>query len=231
MRSASLIAALVVTTLAAGSMSHAATRLDPASFSAKVDNPWLPFTPGTTLVYRGVKDGKKTRDVVTVTHAVTRIGGVPCATVHDELYEAGRLEERTTDWYSQDRAGNVWYVGEATAELDAKGRVTSREGSWRTGVGGARPGVFMPAHPAVGRTGRQEYLRGHAEDHYRVVRLDATVHTPYVSSRHALETAEWTPLEPGVLDRKVYVRGIGNVMEASRRGPVEINILVSVTHT
>jgi hypothetical protein len=39
------------------------------------------------------------------------------------------------------------------------------------------------------------------------------VRVPYVASRHALLTKEWTPLEPGVVDHKVYVRGIGTVLE------------------
>jgi len=204
--------------------------INPSNFSAHVDNPWLPLKPGTTFVYVGVKDGKPTRDVVTVTRRTKLVEGAPCVVVHDELFEQGRLEERTDDWYTQDRKGNVWYFGEATPELDAHGKVTSREGSWQAGVHGARPGIFMPAQPKVGLSGRQEYYKGQAEDHFRVVSLNATVHVQYVSSTRALETVEWTPLEPGVLDQKLYVRGIGNVKEASKRGPVERNLLVSVSH-
>ena len=87
-------------------------------------------------MYRGVKDGRQARDVVTVAHATKTIDGVPCAVVQDRLYLGGRLEERTTDWYTQDRQGNVWYFGESTAELDRHGRVTSTEGSWRAGRDG-----------------------------------------------------------------------------------------------
>jgi hypothetical protein len=46
--------------------------------------------------------------------------------------------------------------------------------------------------------------------------------------RPALETREWTPLEPGVIDRKFYVRGIGEVSEETLKGPLEISRLVSV---
>jgi hypothetical protein len=119
--------------------------INPSNFSAHVDNPWLLLKPGTTFVYTGVKDGKATRDVVTVTRRTKLVEGVPCVVVHDELFEQGRLEERTNDWYSQDRQGNVWYFGEATAELDVHGKVTSREGSWQAGVNGAKPGIFIPA--------------------------------------------------------------------------------------
>ena len=112
----------------------------PSQFVARVDNPWFPLAPGSVYVYRGVKDGKAARDVVTVTHRTKRIQGVPCVVVEDRLFLGGRLAERTTDWYAQDRAGNVWYFGESTAELDKRGRVTSTEGSWQAGRDGAVAG-------------------------------------------------------------------------------------------
>jgi hypothetical protein len=196
-------------------------------FAPRVSNPWYPLTPGTTLVYRGVKDGRPSRDVVTVRHARKLIDGVRCTVVKDLLYLSGTLEERTTDWYAQDTAGNVWYFGERTAELDRRGHVRSTAGTWQAGVNGARAGIYMPAHPRVGQTGRQEYYKGQAEDHFRVKSLSARVTTPAASSSHALLTEEWTPLEPGVLDHKYYVRGIGTVLEQTVKGGDERNTLVS----
>ena len=197
-------------------------------FAPRVDNPWFPLTPGTTLVYRGVKDGKTARDVVKVLHTTRTIQGVRCTSVGDRLYLAGRLEERTTDWYAQDLRGNVWYFGEATVELDRSGHVTSTEGSWLAGRHGARAGIYMPARPHVGQTGRQEYYKGHAEDNFAVVSVNARVSVPYVSSTRAVLTKEWTPLEPGTLDHKYYVRGIGTVLEQTVRGGSERNELVSM---
>jgi hypothetical protein len=201
----------------------------PSKFSARVDNEWFPLLPGTRWVYIGVKDRQPTRDVVTVTGRTREIEGVPCIAVHDLLYVRGHLGERTTDWYSQDSRGNVWYFGENTAELDAHGHVTSTEGSWQAGVDGAKPGIFMPAHPEVGQSFRQEFLKGHAEDHFEVIGLFATVTRPASGRNNALLTKEWAPLEPGVIDHKMYVRGIGNVLEQTHKGPNERNELVSVT--
>jgi len=223
MRKATVVLGLAAV-LAAGCGSGAA----PSRFVQRVDNPWFPLSPGTTLVYRGIKDGKPSRDVVTVTRATTVIDGVRCTTVKDDLYLNGRLGERTTDWYAQDTAGNVWYFGEATAELNADGSVRSTSGSWRAGTRGARAGIYMPANPGVGQSGRQEYYRGQAEDHFRVKSLATTVATPAASSRRALLTEEWTPLEPGVLDHKLYVRGVGTVLEQTVRGGDERNTLVSI---
>jgi len=202
--------------------------VDPSRFVTGVDNPWFPLRPGTTFVFRGVKDGEPSRDVVVVTHATRTIAGVRCTAVSDRLFLSGRLAERTTDWFAQDRSGAVWYFGEATAELDRSGRVTSTEGSWRTGLHGALPGVVMAARPRVGQSFAQEHYPGHAEDHFRVLSLSAPATTPAVTSRHALLTKEWTPLEPGVVDHKLYVRGIGMVEEQTIRGGDEHAVLVSV---
>src|SRR5690348_16052238 len=106
---------LIVTTLLLAAPSG---KPSPRQFDRCVTNPWFPRRPGTTLIYRGVKDGKVSRAVFHVTGKTRRIVGVVCTAVSDRLYLRGRLEERTTDWYAQDKAGNVWYFGEATAELD-----------------------------------------------------------------------------------------------------------------
>jgi hypothetical protein len=224
-------AAAVLLLVAAGcgsSGSHGGSALPrPASdYSATVDNKWFPLPVGATWVYRGVKDGKRARDVVTVASEVQKIHGVPAAVVHDRLYLDGRLGERTTDWYTQDSDGNVWYFGEDTAELDRNGKVTSTEGTWRTGRDGAVPGIFMPAHPKVGASFRQEFYKGHAEDHFSIQALGVPVRVPYGSWPATMRTREWTPLEPGAIDAKYYVRGIGTVKEQAKNGS-ERSVLVS----
>ena len=210
-------------------MAAIAIAASPRGFTPRVDNPWYPLKPGTTYVYRGVKDGEPARDVYTATHRTRKIDGVPCVVVEDRLYLSGRLEERTTEWFSQDSRGNVWYFGEDTAELDKRGRVKSRSGAWRAGVNGARPGIFMFENPKVGEAAQQEFYKGQAEDHFEVLSLHASVNVPYVRSRSAMLTKEWTPLEPGAIDHKFYVRGIGTVLEQTVKGGVERAALVSVT--
>jgi hypothetical protein len=202
--------------------------IDPTRFTSTVDNPWFPLTPGTTLTYRGTKDGKPAVDIVTVTSETILIDGVPCRVIRDRLFLDGELEERTADYYTQDVDGTVWYFGEDTAELDENGKVTSTEGTWRTGVDGASPGIFMEATPVVGHTFTQELYPGHAEDHFEVVSLSATITVPLGTFRHALRTKEWTPLEPDVIDNKYYVRGIGEVREVTVKGPREELFLVRV---
>ena len=197
-------------------------------FVSRVDNSWFPLTPGTAFVYRGVQDGEPGRDIVTVTGLSKVIQGVRCTVVYDRVYLRGRLFERTSDWYAQDDRGNVWYLGESTAELDRNGRVKSTEGSWEAGVDGAVAGILMPAHPKVGQAFRQEFYKGEAEDHSQVLSVSARVRVPFTSSNTGLLTKEWTPLEPGVVDHKLYVRGIGEVKEETIRGGDERFVLVDV---
>ena len=162
-----------------------------------------------------------------MTHLTKSIQGVRATVLHDNLYLAGKLAERTSDWYAQDADGNVWYLGEDTAELDRNGRVTSNEGSWQAGVDGAEAGIYMPAQPKVGESYSQEYYKGHAEDHFRVVSLRTSVDVPYSHSGAAMKTREWTPLEPGAIDFKYYLRGVGTVKEQAKDGS-ERGVLVSV---
>jgi len=197
-------------------------------FTARVTNPYYPLLPGMRWEYRGVKDGRPLVNVVLVTKRIERIGGVPCAVVIDRVHVDGRLAESTIDWFAQDGEGTVWYFGEATQEVDRRGRVTSTEGSWRAGTNGARQGVFMPARPHVGQSFAQEHYPGHAEDHFKVVSRRATIGVPFGTFEgRALMTEEWTPLEPGVRDAKWYVKGIGQVSEATLKGGDERAELVS----
>jgi hypothetical protein len=201
-----------------------------ATFSANVTNPYFPLPMGTTLRYRGSDEGKRTSETLAITHQVKTILGAPCVVLRDKVFVNGRLEEDTTDWYSQADDGTVWYFGEATRTLDSKGRTVSREGSWQAGVNGAKQGIFMPARPRVGATFRQEFYKGHAEDHFRIVTLHGSTSTPYRKFRgNAMVTEEWTPLEPDVRDRKYYGRGLGTVREVTLKGGSELNFLVSVT--
>jgi hypothetical protein len=223
-------AAVLAGTLGAATAqaASASSRPDPSRFVQNVDNPWFPLKPGTMFVYEGSKDGKKATDVVEVTDRSKVISGIRCVAVKDTLVLNGRVGEATTDWYAQDRHGNVWYFGERTAEYDRRGNVISREGTWMDGVNGAQAGIYMFGDPRVGRSARQEYYPGHAEDHFTVLTHSASVTVPYGTFSHVLKTKEWTPLEPGVRDAKYYVKGLGEVKEVTVKGPLEVLKLVQV---
>ena len=153
---------------------------------------------------------------VTVTDRTKRILGIDARVVHDIVAEEGDVVEDTFDWYAQDDAGNVWYLGEDTTEYD-EGK-SSTAGSWEAGVNGAQPGVLLPAEPEVGMAYRQEYSAGEAEDAAAILSLDERVEVPFGSFDHVLMTKDFTPLEPDVLEHKFYAKGVGPVLALALSG-------------
>ena len=205
-------------------------KLDPSNFTTKIDNPYWPMAPGDRWVYRETSgSGPAGRAVARVTRERKRVAaGITGLVVHDRLTRSGRIVEDTLDWFAQDRAGNVWYLGEATKEY-AGGKVRSTHGSWEAGVHGAQAGVVMPAHPRVGMTYRQEYLEGEAEDQARVLSRNAHARVPFGAFGHMLLTAETSPLEPEVVEHKLYARGVGPVAARDVRGDSDRSVLLRYT--
>jgi hypothetical protein len=185
-------------------------QVDPSRFVTTIDNPWLPFTPGSRWVYTG-----QTRKIMGITATVVR----------DVETRNGELVEETSDWFAQDRDGNVWYLGEDTRAF--RNGEPSPAGSWEAGVDGALPGIIMQADPQVGDAYRQEFYRGQAEDMGKVVRLGASQTVPFRSFDGLLVTRDWTPLEPEVVEEKYYAKGVGLVLETTVEGGSDRNELVS----
>lgn len=202
---------------------------DPGQFVHGVNHPLFPLVPGTTFAYRSrTHEGTET-DTVEVTHDTRTIAGVSATVVHDREYLDGVLTEDTFDWYAQDRAGNVWYLGEDSKTIE-HGVVVSTAGSWEAGKNGAKAGIVMLAQPKVGASYRQENHRGVAEDMGEVVSLKEAVQVPYGHFTSCLKTAEWTSLEPGHREFKYYMKGVGLVLEVENQGKERVE-LVSVTKT
>ena len=204
---------------AAGATAQPNSAPAPAEFTTKIDNPWWPMRPGSRWVYRETDaEGARQRVVVTVTRRTKLIAnGVRARVVHDVVREDGELVEVTDDWYAQDRAGNIWYLGEDTTEYE-NGRPVSKEGSFEAGVDGARAGIIMLARPRVGRRYRQEFYKGHAEDRARIMSRRERAEVPFGFFRRTLMIREENPLEPRVLEYKFYARGVGPVLAVSVSG-------------
>jgi len=205
-----------------------ARALDPKDFSTTIDNPYLPLVPGTQSTFREVAgDGSTATVVVTVTSTTRKIAnGVTARVVRDTVSEDGEITEDTFDWYAQDAEGNVWYLGEDTAEYD-EGKVSS-EGSFEAGVDGAMAGVVMPAHPRPGLAYRQEYYRGEAEDNGEVLSSHEMVDVAYGHFTSALLTKDTSAIEPGVLEYKLYAKGVGQVLTLDVAGGSGREELLSV---
>ena len=235
MRSLLVLGAGIVLMGTFGTTAQAGGKLEPdlaaASFSypTTIDNPYWPLVPGTTFVYHTVAaDGCEVNDVH-VTDTTEPIAGVMSRQVLDQVYEDDNcdgsrdfLAENTHDWYAQDDDGNVWYMGEDTADYcdrDHPDVVCSTEGSWMAGVDGGEAGFLMLADPTPGTSYPQEYLEGEAEDMGKVLRTDASVSLTFDNNldqdeyQGCLITKEWSTLEKGAISHKYYCPGIGNMGE------------------
>ena len=214
-------AALVASGLAAGASGYH-PKIDPAKFTHRITNKYFSVLPGTVRRYVGVRDGKPTAHLFTVTHQTKIVMGVTCVVVQDVVTQSGSLVEKTTDWYAQDSAGNVWYFGEDTAEY-LNGVVTTTAGTWEAGVDKAQPGIVMPAHPKVGVTYRQEYRPGVALDMATILSVNGTVKVPAGTFHHVIVTFDKNPLDPSKKERKWYAPGAGFVKAVlSGGGHVEV---------
>ena len=191
-----------------------APTFDPRTMSATINNPYLPLVPGAEYRFQGTGASRGETTIVTVTNQTRSIRGVDARVVHDRVFRGDTLVEDTYDWYAQDAAGNVWYLGEDTKEYK-NGKLASTDGSWEAGVRGAEPGIAMPANPArhIGELYRQEHLAGVAEDRGRVIAVHASITVKAGTYQDCVETEDTTPLEPNVKERKLYCRGVGLVLE------------------
>ena len=194
--------------------------IDPANFGGPINNMFLPLVPGTTFVYVSPSES----NVVEVTHNTRTILGVECVEVHDTVYEDGELVEDTLDWFAQDLAGNVWYFGENSVELEDD-LLVSLEGSWIGGVDGAKPGIIMKANPMLGDFYRQEFSVNNAEDLAEVTGLNEMVNVPAGNFAGCLKTHETTPLEPDASENKFYAPGIGFVFQVDLESGEELALV------
>jgi hypothetical protein len=201
-----------------------APAIDPSNFVSVIDNPFLPMKPGTTFVYDGQTEKGNEHNEVAVTSETKVIMGVTCVVVQDTVMVDGALEEGTTDWYAQDKQGNVWYFGEDSMDYE-NGHVVSTAGSWEAGVAGALPGIAMETQPKEGDTYRQEYYKGEAEDWASVLSLTESASVPAGSYDNLLMTNEWSALDnPPVYEHKYYAPGVGFVMTKYLEGGFEMKL-------
>jgi hypothetical protein len=195
--------------------------IDPQGFVQRIDNPYMPLTPGSSWRLEGrTADGYEV-DTITVLDETREVMGVTTTVVKDVVKLRGEgVVEKTWDWFAQDLRGNVWYFGEDTAEYE-NGKIVSRAGAWEAGVDGALPGIVMPAEPVPNDATRQEYFPGEAEDMGWLVQTGLSTKVPAGSYDDVIRVLEWSPLEPRIVVEKLYAPGVGILGEEALSGGLE----------
>lgn len=214
-----------------------------ANFGDPVDNPYLPTSViRKTFVYEAEDEDGLIVNYIEFTTDTKVIMGVTCTVVYDVEYlevEDGptvKLEE-TWDWHAWDNAGNFWYFGEDTTEYEYNDDWEiigcNNDGAWEAGqdvagVGSiAEPGIILPADPRQGDCYKQEYYEDEAEDAGRVLKVNETCEYPDgIESEECMVMKEWTPLEPGNVEHKLYYPGVGLVhIKELKEKTVEVELI------
>ena len=119
------------------------------------------------------------------------------------------------------------FLAEGGTLSAAQGQIARALGVRATVLPMCEQPVYTRVLTPDGWCGLQEFLKGHAEDHFKIIGLFRTVAPP--GKANTLLAEEWTPLEPGVVDGKWYRRGVGMIREQSLRGGHDRADLVSFT--
>jgi hypothetical protein len=196
--------------------------------STHITNQWLPLRPGLQLTYKGsaIPEGQKTRVkrrvVSTVTDLSKYIDGVRTLVIWEKDYTAGKLGESEIAFFAQDKAGNVWLLGEYPEEYE-NGKVVDAP-TWISGQKGARAGIAMLANPKVGSA---DYAQGFApapvefKDRARVYKKGQKSCTPLKCYKDVLVIEEFEKGVAGVFHLKYYAPNVG-LVRVGWRGAKEV---------
>ena len=218
---------------------------DVNNFDTPDDNPYLPLSViGKTYKYEAEDEDGTIVNYIQFTgdtyylseldfHAIV-IYDVEYLRLEDGTYV--KLEE-TWDWHAWDNFGNFWYFGEDTTEYEYDDDWNlidcNNDGAWEAGkdvadVGSiAEPGIILPADPGPGDCHQQEYYEDEAEDVGKVLRVKATCENfDGNESEECMVMKEWTALEPGNVEHKIYFPGKGLVHIKELKGKtVEVELV------
>jgi hypothetical protein len=223
-----LISCLVMLSVAAGGartqskgLTGSAQDFQRAKFdksSTHIDNNYLPLKPGSKLIYKGsaIPEDQKTRVkrrvVSTVTDLSKWIDGVRTLVIWEKDYTAGELGESEIAFFAQDKAGNVWLLGEYPEEYENRKVVDAP--TWISGRKGAHAGIAMLANPKVGSP---DYAQGFAPppvefvDRARVYKKGQKTCVQVKCYKDVLVIEEFEKGVPGVFHLKYYAPNVGLV--------------------
>lgn len=190
---------------------------DPSRFdlSYVVDNELLPMLPGMHLVWEGhaLDEGDRLdrRVELTITDMTKVIDGVRTIVAWEVDSDNGQVVETELAFFAQDVDGNVWNFGQYPEEYEDGEFVKAP--AWLQGIQGAKAGLTMKAHPALGTP---TYAQGWGprvgwNDRAQAYRMGESACTPVDCFEDVLVIREYSRDEPNAWQLKFYAPGVGNV--------------------
>lgn len=194
------------------------------SHPRNIDNPYLPLARLKQDIIAGSEGGKKTRVERTLKpdiHKTFKVAGqtIDSLCMEDRIFVNGVIEEVALDYFAQDDAGTVYYLGEDVDEYDENGKLAKHnppDDAWLTGKATPAPGVIMPAHPQVGDKFKSEDVSDRIDERDTVVALGETVTVPAGTFKDCVKIQE--TLADGSVEFKFYAPGVGVVRETPSTG-------------
>lgn len=189
---------------------------------AAISNPYFPILDDLTRFYTATDaQGGPVDERFELKRAGAgpTILGVATTQRRDRAFEAGLLVEDTFDFYAQDTAGNVWYLGEDVTNYvyDAGGNLvgTNSSSAWRAGVNDALPGYAMPATQTLGQSYYQEFAAADgALDQAETSAIGLTLIAGGTTFSDVVRVYETSALSPNAREYKYYAPGVGLILAA-----------------
>jgi hypothetical protein len=176
---------------------------DPDDFVTRVDNPWLPLTPGSAWTRTVATDDGPRTEVTRVLDETRLVSGVEATQVVTTVTDGTDDEGERMEWFAQDRDGNVWALGE--------------RGVWQATVAGAEAGLAMPARPRRGDGFVRWAVDGEAGEVVRVGERDTSATVPAGRFTDLL-ALEWSDPGAGTEDEVYVAEGVGEVLRLAPDG-------------
>jgi hypothetical protein len=182
----------------------------PQDFASVGRNSYFILEPG----YRLRLEGDGVELVISVLNETKMVDGVETRVVEERESEDGELTEIARNYFAIDRRTNdVYYFGE-DVDFYKDGKVTGHEGTWYSGVDGAKFGLAMPAQITLGAQYYQEVAPEVALDRAKNISVTETVKTPAGEFKDVLKVEETNPLEKNAREFKYYAPGVGLIQDA-----------------
>ncbi len=192
---------------------------DPASatFSLNSTNKYYPLIVGNSTVLEGTEDGVLIRVERKVLDETQVVGSVTTRVLEAKEFIDGALYEVARNFYVEASDGTVCYFGEDVTFYE-NGQVANTKGSWRADATGAKPGVIMPAKPAVGQAYFQEQAPDVAMDMGRIVKIDGSLTANAMTYANVVSVMDTNPLDDCAdEEEKLYVPGVGEAGDTVKK--------------